>query len=231
MIRKKNKNQISMKNEDNACIRYLMKEMDPSEELLMERAMMEDDDLLIEVESLRQTLARLDDLPDMDPPAHVREAVLEQAARKAEERNKPSVLSVGHKAYRIAAAAVFLITCSVGGYWYMQQEEAAQTTGESASSASMQVQALSSSSAAERQASPPSSVASASSDQMQNITQKPEPWVDRQDIIHFTEQYQQGSTEFDSMLQTTTQKLVPLSDPFYLNNRPRSLQMTGTGNQ
>jgi hypothetical protein len=33
-----------------------MKEMDPSEELLMERAMMEDEDLLIEVESMRQTL-------------------------------------------------------------------------------------------------------------------------------------------------------------------------------
>jgi len=40
-----------MQNEDNACIKYLMKEMDPSEELLMERAMMEDEDLLIEVET------------------------------------------------------------------------------------------------------------------------------------------------------------------------------------
>ena len=34
-----------MLNDENACIRYLMKEMDPSEEVLMERAMMEDDDL------------------------------------------------------------------------------------------------------------------------------------------------------------------------------------------
>ena len=74
-----------MRNEDNDCIRYLMKEMDPSEELLMERAMMEDEDLLIEVESMRQTLQKLDQLPKMDPPSDVAEAVMEKAAEQAKE--------------------------------------------------------------------------------------------------------------------------------------------------
>lgn len=214
-----------MQNEDNACIRYLMKEMDPSEELLMERAMMEDDDLLIEVESLRQTYSRLDDLPEMDPPAHVREAVLDEAAKKAEQIKAPKMRSLGFDSYRMVAAAVIVISCSLGGFWYLQQETAQEQSDTSASSASVQVQSMRASSADEKSAAP------SSADEASNLSQKPDPWVDRQNIIRFTDQFQQGSTDFDSMLQTTTQRLVPLSDPFYMNNRPRSLQMTGTGNQ
>ena len=60
-------NRLNMQNDENAVIRYLMKEMDPSEEVLMERAMMEDDDLLIEVESMRQTLHRSRDRTPIPP--------------------------------------------------------------------------------------------------------------------------------------------------------------------
>ena len=44
---------------DDGCIRYLMKEMDPSEEIEFEREMMKDEDLLIEVETLRKSFQKL----------------------------------------------------------------------------------------------------------------------------------------------------------------------------
>jgi hypothetical protein len=59
--------------DENACIRYLMKEMDPSEELLFEKKMMEDENLLIEVESLRKVNQRLSGIPEMEPPKGVTE--------------------------------------------------------------------------------------------------------------------------------------------------------------
>ena len=45
-----------MHTDENNAIRYLMKEMDPSEEMEFEKQMREDENLLIEVESLRATL-------------------------------------------------------------------------------------------------------------------------------------------------------------------------------
>ncbi len=194
-----------MKNDDNACIRYLMKEMDPSEELLMERAMMEDDDLLIEVESLRQTLKRLDELPDVEPPAHVRRSVMQEADEAARRRKKSSILSF--KPVKYAAAAIIFLGFSVGGYLMYQQEEASGTDRATLSSGINNT--------------PPVSRAKA---------QKTDPWVDRQDVIHFDERFQNANSDFDSILKSSTDKLTPLSDPFNQNTRSRSLQMTGTGN-
>ena len=57
-----------MYKDENNAIRYLMKEMDPSEEMEFEKMMREDENLLIEVESLRATNRKLSDLPSKNPP-------------------------------------------------------------------------------------------------------------------------------------------------------------------
>ena len=57
-----------MINNDEGCIRYLMQEMDPAEEIEFEREMLKNQDLLIEVESLRRTDKKLGKLPLINPP-------------------------------------------------------------------------------------------------------------------------------------------------------------------
>lgn len=204
MTRKKNKNPRNMLNDENACIRYLMKEMDPSEEVLMERAMMEDDDLLIEVESLRQTLKRLDKLPEKDPPSHLTDSIMQYASEEAEKRSSSTVFSF--QPVRYAAAAVIILGVSVGSLWIYSENNSTET---------------------DRQNLQASEVVSP----MGLIPVKqnsPEPWVDKQNVLYFHDQFNDGSTEFDSILKNSTNKLRPLSNPFYYNSGSRSIQMTGS---
>lgn len=94
-------------------IRYLMKEMDPSEEVEFERSMMEDEDLLIEVESLRKTLQKTQALPQIHPPHHITESVLNQA----KEYRSKQLLSTRIKELpyiNYAAAAVVIIALGIG---------------------------------------------------------------------------------------------------------------------
>lgn len=204
MTRKKNKNQRNMLNDENACIRYLMKEMDPSEEVLMERAMMEDDDLLIEVESLRQTLRRLDKLPEKTPPAHLTESIVDYASEKAENRSSSHIISF--LPLRYAAAAVIVLGLSVGSLWVYQQTNSADSDKAVTKSAETVL---------------PLNVLPVSEI-------KTEPWVDRENVIYFHDQFNTGGNEFDTILQNSMRKLTPLSNPFQYSSGSRSLQMTGS---
>lgn len=195
-----------MLNDENAPIRYLMKEMDPSEEMLMERAMMEDDDLLIEVESLRQTLKRLDELPEKNPPSHVSESVMEYAAEKAES-NQPSYLFAS-KPVQYAAAAVLVIGASLAGFWVIEQQGDTNTSQISADMGNNAIPSLNISTGGEN-----------SSD----------PWVDNKDILYFQDQFNSSSAEYDSILKNSMQKLTPLTNPSFYNTGSRPIQMTGTG--
>ena len=204
MTRKKNKNRRNMLNDENACIRYLMKEMDPSEEVLMERAMMEDDDLLIEVESLRQTLKRLDELPEKDPPTHVTESILEKASQEAERRTSSNIFSF--QPVRYAAAAVLILGVSVGSLWVYQQTGSEDTGQDNLRTSEI----------------------TAPMNIMPATESSTEPWVDRQNVLYFHDQFNEGGTKFDSIMKKSTDKLKPLSNPFYYSTGSRSIQMTGS---
>lgn len=202
-----------MRNEDNACIRYLMREMDPSEEVLMERAMMEDEDLLIEVECMRQTLKRLDDLPQFDPPGDVTESIVEKAA--AHSQGAGSYWHSGPFLKAVAAAAVVVFGLLFGGsYWLMQ--------GTGVETGSSQ----------DRETSRQSAAAPSASSSMMNIISSDsdiEPWIDRNNVIHFQDRFNDNKIEFDSILKTSTQKLTPLTDPNPYTGGSRTLQLTGGG--
>jgi hypothetical protein len=92
-----------------------MKEMDPSEELEFEKQMREDEDLLIEVESLRATNKKLSALPDQNPPEHIIDNITEQAGRAAQKR---SGFNFQNKVIKAAAAAVLLASISGGFIYY-----------------------------------------------------------------------------------------------------------------
>lgn len=102
---------------EDGCIRYLMKEMDPSEEKEFERMMTEDEDLLIEVESLRLTHRKLNQLPLKNPPEHVTRNVLNDAKKLPPSRNSQNNLFSGKITGYAAAASVLLAVFA--GSWFL----------------------------------------------------------------------------------------------------------------
>lgn len=195
-----------MQNEDNAVIRYLMKEMDPSEEVLMERAMMEDDDLLIEVESMRQTLQRLDDLPEKSPPAELSETIVRQAA---EQKQKTSVWpSIPSEAYKYAAVLLIGIGMGSGLLLYLDSSSPADTDMGNEASISTNIQPANTTKASDA-----------------------EPWVDRDNVIYFQDMFNTESSTYDMIMQTSMNKLKPVNNQsLQPNPNSRNVQLTGSGN-
>jgi|GEM_PF-391016 len=228
-----------MRNEDNNdCIRYLMKEMDPSEELLMERAMMEDEDLLIEVESMRQTLKKLDKLPEVEPPSHVTKAIKKKASEQAKKNRKRD--QTFKPVYKYAIAATLALTITAGGGWlYIGSEETKSNNAQQTATAS-----VSSPTATQTQGVKQVNTTNASSNstgfvgsnvENQSPTATPgssnvEPWVDREDILRFEDQFSNQQEQFQTILQRSTERLKLIQEPSIQNNRVKSIQLTGSKN-
>ncbi len=85
MIRNMEKKQ-NMSNVDELCVKYVFDELDPSEVTLVEKAMISDQNLLIEVESLRSTWKKLQNLPELEPPPNISEAIIHQAIDYANQQ-------------------------------------------------------------------------------------------------------------------------------------------------
>lgn len=227
-----------MRNKDNNdCIRYLMKEMDPSEELLMERAMMEDEDLLIEVESMRQTLKKLDQLPVVEPPSDVTESIKKKAAEQAEKNRKQN--QTLKPAFKYAVAATLALTISAGGAWLFIGDGEANSTQQQAATASVsspaatQVQDI-------NQVGTGNSGANFTQFAGSNLQKQPtaaasetsniDPWVDRDDVLRFEDQFSNQQEQFQTILQSSTERLQLIQEPNIQNNRVNSIQLTGSGN-
>lgn len=212
-----------MRNEDNDCIRYLMKEMDPSEELLMERAMMEDEDLLIEVESMRQTLTKLDKLPQMDPPSDVTDSIMEQAAEQA-EKNRRSHNALA-PVFKYAVAATLALTVTAGGMWfYMGADQQQSGSTKTASVAPGNSSRVTSSDLSNASLNNKGTTASTSRES------GVEPWIDRNDILHFEDHFGSQDSNFKAIIRNATQKLQLIEQPMHGTSRVKSLQLTGSGN-
>jgi len=202
-----------MLNDKNASIRYLMKELDPSDELLIERAMMDDEDLLIEVECMRRTLQRLNNnLPTVDPPAHLTKKIIRQASKRRPAANSVYKAFQSERIRYMAAAASLLLVMVVGLAWF--QYDSINPTATAASNANVNAASVTSSSYV---ISPVS---------INGV----EPWVDRNDVLRFQDQFnnQNNQVAFDSILNYSTRKLKPIDDPLQVNNRSRVLQLTGS---
>lgn len=107
-----------MLNSEEGCIRYLMREMDPAEVIEFEREMLKDENLLIEVESLRRTYQKLGKIPLISPPQLLVDEVTAKAIKQQKERingNKNRFILLT-KAVASVAAAVLVV--SVGTYFY-----------------------------------------------------------------------------------------------------------------
>lgn len=192
-----------MKFDENDSIRYLMKEMDPSEELLFEKRMEEDEDLLIEVESLRRVVQRLSDLPEMDPPRHLsRNLVLQASAHLNRRKRRTQTLY-------LSAAASVLIAFLAGALLF---QDSSTTGGFDSVEPPRAENAL-----------------PITKTETQSDSDDPAPWVDHEQDLHFLDRYSADQTEsYDSLLQNSYQRLRPVqSATGQQQDRLRGLHLTG----
>lgn len=107
-----------MRKIEELCIKYLMNETDPSETAQIRSEIINDSDALIEYESMKATLNRLDDLPKLTPPNHITLAVLETAKNMGKKRSK--IYFLGSKKWLVAAGIGFIaITGIIGSISYL----------------------------------------------------------------------------------------------------------------
>ncbi len=106
-----------MQKNDDVCIRYLMREMDPSEEIEFEREMMTDENLLIEVESLRKTYQKLGKLPLWEPPPDLITKIASDAVKAQQEQINRSSRWTFLMSRSVAAAAVAILIISTTIYF------------------------------------------------------------------------------------------------------------------
>jgi hypothetical protein len=104
---------IHMQNVDELCIKYVLNELDPSEIQLVEEAMANDENILIEIESLRSTMRRLYNLPDLKSPDIVRKNVLKLAEIESEKR-KTTVKRARIRYAGLLVAATVTVTIGAG---------------------------------------------------------------------------------------------------------------------
>jgi hypothetical protein len=102
-----------MQNVDELCIKYVLNELDSSEKLQVEQAMREDENILIEIESLKLTLKKLEQLPHKAPPEYVQQKVLQMALQQRQKRTKGFQYSWKQVTY-LAAAAVLILAGGLG---------------------------------------------------------------------------------------------------------------------
>lgn len=216
-------NQIIMPNNENDVIRYLTGEMDPTEEVLMEREMMEDDDLLIEVESMRQTMNRLEDLPENEPSEELTNSIIEQAAehRKRWFNYFPAIPG---QVYKYAAVLLVGIGLSTG-FWLIQgkQSESNELNSNSPQTASVEV-ALP---ASFNTVSAKQSEASANQLKVSTNQTKVEPWVDHNDIIYFQDRFNATNSAFQNIVEASKEKVTPLQGPPSPTFRSQNIHLAG----
>lgn len=118
-----------MSNVDELCVKYVFDELDPSEITLVEEAMIEDQNLLIEVESLKSTWRKLKKMPEMHPPENISKAIIEQAREHSSQQqmfgkrwNNPGLMAT-------AAVVIFSLLISTA-YLLPDKEPASNASGD-----------------------------------------------------------------------------------------------------
>lgn len=191
---------MSIKKTDS--IAYLFKEMDPSEKVEFERLLRKNENLLIEVESLRNISNRIEELPEISAPDSILQSVCEQAS----EINRSSNF-VRSKPFYFATAALLSIGFMAGAL-LIESDETANNTGNASvgSVGSIQTDAT-------------NNPAGTTTDR--EIT----PWVDENDVIHYTGV---ESERPDSLLENSYRRLTPVTNPSQNSSYQRNLHLTGS---
>ena len=196
-----------MTKSDTDCIKYIENEMDPSERIVFEREIESNSDLLIEVESIRSVKEKIEqDLPLMSAP----ESILRAVQKISEERG------IKYNEYRIippyitAAAAILVCVITIGIFLIDESGQLQSDVNSASFNTEMSLPVDNHNS--ERQT--------------ENIS----PWVDRNQVLHFTGNQEEIPGGDDSIIQNSYQKLTPIDNQNDLRRTQRNLHLTRTSN-
>lgn len=199
-----------MKKKDISSVAYLFKEMDPSEELEFERDLEKNENLLIEVESLRSVQEKLSELPEFSAPDHV----LEQVCKQAESKGRAARISP-LRPYYYAVAALLLVGFTAGAL-ILEQSGSDSSSADRAVTGFSQFQTDESSSPAAQE---PNTEDRA----------KVSPWVDNNEVLRFGERSQSAESDsMDSVLRDSYNRLTPVTSPSQASPVNRQLHLTGS---
>src|SRR6056297_1530461 len=195
---------------ENRCIAYIYNEMDPAERLEFERELQKDEDLLIELETLKRTAGCLNGLRCIEPP----EFVIDHVKIKAESKTVKKKDTVSYK-YLFASAAITLFAVMVYGVVILQDQQQADSadtvsssTPESSFSSVGNITAVSVGSGGE--------------------TDEVTPWVDHDEVIHFHERFNRGSVaSVDSMFNHSLKKLTRINSSGTVQQVQQQIHLTG----
>jgi hypothetical protein len=187
--------------DENACIRYLMGEMDPAEVAIFKRELTEDQDLLIEYQSLKATCQHIGNLPEIEPGTHVAENILQLAALQCRKRERKA----RRKPLYYAAAATICIGMMSGMLLIYLENNSANSDVNTAGMGSMNQEIPA------------------------NTHILTSPWIDNNEILRFQDmQGVSATSSIDSLYQNSYQKLIPVSGNSAIRLQNRDLQLTGS---
>jgi len=196
---------------ENRCIAYIFDEMDPSERLEFERELQEDENLLIELESLKRVACNLNGLNCIEPPEAIVNYVKAQAERTSENSTE-----TGSFKYLFASAAVTLFAVMIYGAVFLQDQRTASSSGTQGNEPSVS----SLTAAGDFSDTRPESDGSAD-----DIS----PWVDHDEVIHFHERFNRGSVaSVDSMFNSSFDKLTRVNSSETLQRVQQQIHLTGS---
>ena len=200
-------------------IRFLMNEMDPSEKISFEKRIRSNQDLLIEVESLKKTWEKTNAYPSFESPDHLKEAIFAKAEASISPLSKSGSRKwIQQHSIKIAASFLLMATAIITWNTLIPTN---QTNNTSSSNTPVDVNQLNR---------PLTTTNNASSvNDADKIDDEITPWVDHNHIIRFA-----GTTDFNlshsSEINSTNQqnsKLRLVNDKTGYTGQSRKILLTG----
>lgn len=203
--------------------------MDPSEQVEFEREFEQNENLLIEVESLKNVSEKLQDVRLMEPPADLVENIYQQASRT----NASASRSLNWWRWG-SAAAVLLISVSMSSYMLLpmaESEDVPEEEGNMLMGASSPQWNVEQEEAETMAAEPVVPVAQTQAPFASAATESESdsPWVDNNDILHFQDRiHTANATQIDSIKTQSLKKLTPVEHSRERTRMQHRLHLTGS---
>lgn len=199
-----------MSDKENRSIAYIFNEMDPSEKLEFKRELERDSDLLIEVETLKNTAGKLDELGTVEPPEEAVRAIYRKVAENQGRRN------TGSERYIWLSAAAVLLLFITSGLYFMDSGESTTRPGSEQGSAII---------------GGGSTLFPATDEESsgESTDERILPWIDHNEFIRFQDGVfsDDEAAVIDSIYRQSFQKLTPVTNPSQSATARQNLHLTG----
>lgn len=195
---------------DNRCISYIYNEMDPSERLEFERDLQNNENLLIEVESLKQVLNQLNKPHLVAPPKDIVDRIHKQAKQKVEIKKSDT-----SRIFWASAAAILIVSAFGVAYMFDSTSNISGTSESTAGGTSWIINNTDNENGL--------------SASVNTEGEEASPWVDKNDVLHFQDHTTNTNiAQVDSTSNTNFHKLTPVTTPSRISNIQQQLHLTGS---